>query len=515
MGRRSSQFVLIKNAIANVVRGSAAALVAVILPPFLVRFMTTEAFGVWSLVLQLSAYTALLDFGVQTAVGRFVAHADELADTDRRDRIVSTSFALLVGSALLGALAMAALAWQLPNLFRELPPAYYADARLALLIVGGATAIGLPASVFNGIFIGMQRNEVPAAIIGGSRIISALLLIAVAYLGGGIVAMAIVVAGVNLLSYLVQYLASRGIAKTVRISTHLISKPAAKELIAYCISLSIWSLAMLLISGVDTTIVAVVDFEAVGYYTIAASLITFIAGLQNALFSTLMPAAAVLDARNDHQALGLMLLAATRYGMFILLATGLPLIIGAAVILNLWVGPEYAGNSRLILQILVAANIIRLSATPYAVLLIGTGQQRILTITPIIEGLVNVCTSIVAGTLFGPIGVALGTLVGAIVAFICNLLFNMPRTRQIPIELPLYLRDGLLRPLVCGAPVCAWAALRYLVPISSPSYGALSLVLALGLTVALVWRVGLVSAERIRIKALLRPLRSSFTQETR
>lgn len=494
---------LIKNAIANVVRGSAAAIVAFILPPFLVRVMTTDEFGVWSLVLQLSAYTAFLDFGVQTAVGRFVAHANELQDQDQRDRIVSTSFALLVGSALLAALAMAGLAWQLPNLFRELPPALHADARLALLIVGGSMAIGLPASVFNGIFIGLQRNEIPAAIIGGSRVLSALLLIAAANLGGRIVVMAAIVASINLLSYIAQYWASRRLAINIRLAPGLISKRAGREIVAYCFSLSIWSFATMLVTGLDLTLVGIFDFEAVASYSIAASLITFVAGLQSALFSTLIPEAAMLGARNNSRQLGTILISSTRYGMFILLISGLPLVIGAHTLLTLWVGPNYAASGTLLVQILVIANIVRLAALPYTMLLIGTGQQRLVTITPLIEGFSNLIVSVSLGAILGAVGVAIGTFVGAILGVVCHIVFNMPRTTGIAVAPGHYVKAGLMRSLVCAIPFAALGlGLAALGPI-----GPVTLIVLLGLamlaSVALFWRWVLEKPEQHTVAALL------------
>lgn len=503
MAERSSRFVLIKNAIANVVRGSAAAVVAFILPPFLVRAMTTDEFGVWSLVLQLSAYTAFLDFGVQTAVGRFVAHANELQDHDQRDQIVSTSFALLAGSALLALLAMAGLSWQLPNLFRDLPPSLHADARLALLIVGGVAAIGLPASVFNGIFIGLQRNEIPAAIIGGSRVLSTILVIAAAYLGGSMVVMATIVAGMNLLSYIVQYWASRRLALDVRLSPQLISKRAGREIVGYCFSLSIWTFATMLVTGLDLTLVGIFDFEAVGYYSIAASLITFVAGLQSALFSTLIPEAAMLGARENSRQLGTMLISSTRYGMFILLVSGLPLLIGAQTILTLWVGPDYAVGGALLVQILVVANIIRLAALPYTMLLIGTGQQRLVTITPLVEGFSNLIVSVILGAILGAAGVAIGTLVGAIVGLICHIVINMPRTRGIAVQPSRYVKAGLLRSLVCAIPFTA-AGLALL---ALGEIRPLALIMTIGLailsSVGVFWRWGLEEPEQHTVAALL------------
>jgi O-antigen/teichoic acid export membrane protein len=91
---------MVKNAFANLCRGGAAALVALLLPPFLTRILSKDAYGTWLLILQLSTYVSLLDFGIQTAVGRFVAHHNELGEFQERDGIVSTALAILIGSGI-------------------------------------------------------------------------------------------------------------------------------------------------------------------------------------------------------------------------------------------------------------------------------------------------------------------------------------------------------------------------------------------------------------------------------
>src|ERR1700687_4042703 len=122
MAKREN-LVLIKNAAANIIRGGAAAFVALALPPFLTRLMPADSYGAWSLVLQISAYVGYLDFGIQTAVGRFVAHANERNDPDQRDRIVCTSLAVLSISGLLAWVGTLLLAVFLPDLFKQLPVA--------------------------------------------------------------------------------------------------------------------------------------------------------------------------------------------------------------------------------------------------------------------------------------------------------------------------------------------------------------------------------------------------------
>src|SRR5271166_706722 len=501
----TSNLTILKNAFANVVRGGAAALVAVLVPHFLTQALSPNAYGAWALVLQLSAYVAYLDFGIQTAVARFVAHATELKDSRYRDSIVSTSFFSLAGSGLLAFIGALILAAGLPILFRHLPLALLHDVRMALILVAGSLAIGLPSSVFNGIFVGLQRNEVPAIIIGSSRLLSAGSIIWIAHIGGTLTQLACAVASVNVASYIVQYMLCCHSVPDINLSPRLVSKAALFELLDYCFSLTIWSLGLLLVTGLDLTIVGIYHFEDVAYYSVAATAITFFAGFYNAIFSPLIPAAAVLHARGDDRSLGRMVVTASRYGMMLLLVTGLPLIFGASRFLRLWVGPTYASRAALFLQILVAANILRMCITPYIGALIGTGQQRLVVLTPMLEGITNIVCSLVAGYFWAAVGVALGTLIGAIIGLAGVLCYNMRRTVAIRVDVLEFLRDSLLRPLLCTVPVFIAAFLLHdLQP--RPLIFATAVLMSLGFG----WSFGLTSQDRLTVRSTLQTFAIRF-----
>lgn len=498
-----NRFTILKNGIANVARGGVAALVALGVTPFLTRKMSAEEYGAWALTLQLAAYTAYLDFGIQTAIGRFVAFATERQEQQHRNEIVSTSFALLLCSMVLSLVVIGVVAWQLPHLFHHMPAALRFQARIGLLLVGGSLAVGLPASVFSGIFVGLQRNEIPAIVIGVSRLVIAVLMVVIVWNGGRIIPMSIAMLAVNILSYFALFRIYKRIAPEIVLSLKLISKNARLELFDYCYSLSVWSFATLLVTGLDTVLVAFFDFHSVAYYSTAAVLITFILGLQNALFSALIPAAAVLDAQGNIAQLRQLLISTTRYGMFLLLVSGIPLIIWAHPILSLWVGKEYAGHTELLLQLLVLANIIRLSAVPYAMFLIGTGQQRLVTISPLIEGFSNLIVSILAGWFMGAVGVALGTLIGSIIGIACNLVYNMPRSTTLRINRWIYLKDGIFRPLFCTAPVFLVFFLQRIWPVLPPNGTPSFFAGAFFLTIIGFWKFGLEGRERYRLLAIL------------
>lgn len=487
---------VVKNASANVARLAGAGVVALLLPPFLVRELSKDAYGAWSLLLQLTLYVSYFDFGIQTAVSRFVAHADELGDSHQRDGVVSSAFVMLSAAALLGCALVILLAWQLPNLFRQMPPALYQPAQIALLFMGVSFALGLPVSVIHALFIGLQRNEIPAAVAIANKLAMAALVAGVVLKHWGLGAMGASVALANVLSYLGAFFVWRVWANRVRVHLTHISRVYVRQIGGYSASVVVWMVAMLMISGLDLSIVGMFDYKMTAYYAIAATLTNFIAQAQGAIFSALLPASAVLGARGDGQRLGVMLLSSTRYGMLILLAMALPLVVGGHWIIRFWAGADYAQHATLILQVLVIANVVRLCALPYSTLLLGTGQQNKVIVSPLAEGITNLVASVIGAYLFGAIGVAFGTLIGAFVSVGLHLFYNMPRTALIAIDRMRLVKEGLLRPSLGALP---FIALLVVAPVRDFQGYVFLLVLATIAAALLFWNFGLLPAERQRL----------------
>jgi O-antigen/teichoic acid export membrane protein len=485
------RLVILKNALANIIRGMAAAIVAVVLPQFLTRTLSAEAYGAWALVLQFSACVGYFDFGLQTAVARFVAHSTESKDWNKRNSVASTASVMLGIAALLAMIAIFVSVFALPYVFQNVTPTVYVQMRIALLLVTGSIAIGLPISVLHGIFVGLQRAEFSAIVISGSRLASALAIVLAAMHGYGLSTLGLITAGANLGAYAASYALYRGKVTDIQIKFRLFSLRVGKELLSYCYSLTMWSISMLLISGLDLTLVGIFDYSAVPYYAVASGLVIFLAGLQNAVFSALMPAAAALDARGDRVSLGRMLVSSTRYSTFLLLLTGIPLMLYGRSFLNLWVGPVYAEHAIWLLRTLVLANIIRLTVTPYAVILIGTGQQRLVTVSPLVEGTINLVASLIGAKLFGAIGVAVGTLIGAVFCVMANYLYNMPRTTSVRFRFLEYFRDGIVIP---GG--CVLAMTISLLFLKQGQITPLVSIVMIGATGCLIWRIGLLDQER-------------------
>src|SRR5271156_1639897 len=108
---------VLRGSVSNIIRLVLSTLIAFILPPFLVRHLPQAEYSAWVLIIQLSAYVNLLDFGLQTAIAKFVAEYDASGDREASHHLVSTSFTLLALAGTIACVALAVMVWSVPRLF--------------------------------------------------------------------------------------------------------------------------------------------------------------------------------------------------------------------------------------------------------------------------------------------------------------------------------------------------------------------------------------------------------------
>jgi O-antigen/teichoic acid export membrane protein len=252
---------------------------------------------------------------------------------------------------------------------------------------------------------------------------------------------------------------------------------------------------MLFVSGLDTVIVGHYDYKNTGFYAIASSATNVMLVLISSLFGPLLPALSSMQARSTPRQLGELCIRITRYCVLVLCLLGLPLFFGSYPLLSLWVGPSYAAHSAIYVEVLVVGNAIRQLVLPYVIAVVATGKQHLATIAAVAEASVNIVLSIWLVQKFGAIGVAIGTVAGAIVSVAVHLLVSMQYTRStILIERSRYIVAGLLRPLVTTVPsfclLFFWR--KYSMLPAEPAILAIWAVL----TLALAWWVGLSAEDR-------------------
>lgn len=449
-----------KNALANLVRGGASAMAALALPHFLARALDHDHFAAWALMLQIAAYASYLDFGLQTAVARYLAQAIELGDDVRRDRLVSTALGLLSASGMLAFCVLGLVAWRLHYFLSAVPTSALSDLRAGLIVLVAFAAAALPMSVFTGVLVGLHRNEYPALAIGSSRILGALAVVASVHYTHSLAWLAFCIGVFNLLGGVAQIFIARNLLPSMRVSLFCFHREMMRELVGYCSTLAAWSVGMLLIGGLDVTIVGYFNFSAVGSYSIAATLISFFLGVNGSVMSALMTPVAVLQARQEYGRIRRLITSATQLGSYASIVLTIASFFFGADLLRLWVGPVYAAQGLPILQILLAAQSVRLMGGPFSTVLVAMGHQRYSLLAGIAEAVTNLVLSVLGMAFLGAVGVAWATLAAAILGMCLQIVFVVPRVLEIALDRWQFTFRGIVQPFLALLAPMVWIAVR-------------------------------------------------------
>jgi O-antigen/teichoic acid export membrane protein len=442
----------IKNSLSNVMSGLIGAVLTLVLPHFFVHDFSPAVFAVWILILQFGNFMNIFNFGLAVAVSRYVALAIAKKDDAAAEGAVIAGAQLLVVMAGVGSALMLGVYVFLPQVFHQIPVSLMPEARASMLWIGGSFALALPFTAFSGGMMGLQRNEVPALInVIGKSAMSVVLVLAAAWTHDLVV--------VCRLFFFFSLATNFGFLLAFRALwprwPRWSAGPAGalrRDLLGYCAGLSVWSVSMFFINGMDTAIVGAVDFKSVAAYGLAASLGVFFSGSMNVALNPLVQVFATHHAHGDEAgAIRLM-----RFSSIVcstgLCAAGCWLIILEPALFTLWVGPVLARQAFLIFALLVVANALRNSTTPYSFYLLGSAQQNRVVLTPICEAATNFICSLVLSRFWGALGVACGALIGACVCVAANFLYNFKFTTPTGFSVPSMFWASLVLPILWSLP---------------------------------------------------------------
>jgi O-antigen/teichoic acid export membrane protein len=210
-----------------------------------------------------------------------------------------------------------------------------------------------------------------------------------------------------------------------------------------------------------------------------------------------------MSATDGPKRLGQVLLKTTRFATALLCVISLPLLLLMHPVLRAWVGPDYAIHALWLAEILVVAQFARLTMLPYALIGFAAGQQQRMLASIVVEGIVNLLCSLVLVRFIGALGVALGTLIGALVGVWLHFTISLRRTDCVSVSRGELLWQGILKQLACAIPVMLCALLATLW-ISSPFLQSVLAASAEMVLLALFWKLSLDAAEREQFRELIR-----------
>lgn len=366
---------LARNTLWNLFGQGAPLVVAIFSIPPLVHGLGTERFGVLTLVWLVIGYFSLFDLGIGRALTQLVAEKLGVDDEHRIPSLVWTAMILMAGLGIVGAVIVALISpllvqsgLKIPqNLYGEVLPAFYAMA-IAIPFVVSTTGLA-------GVLAAKQRFDIVNVLRIPMGLYTFLAPLVVLQFSQNLSHIAWALAAGRFLFLVLHIFACLRVLPGLR-------KPAidlamVKPLFRFGAWMTVSNVVGPLMVYMDRFIIGLLlPMAAVAYYATPYEVVTRLWIVPTAIVAVLFPAFASLYATDPSRAASLCG-RGIRYVLLLMFPAALIIVVFAKQGLLIWLGPEFAEQSAVVLQWLAVGVFVNsVCQVPFA-LIQGTGRPDI------------------------------------------------------------------------------------------------------------------------------------------
>ncbi len=411
---------ILKNVAASWVGLASQVLVTFLLTPFIIQKLGTEAYGVWLLLQGLVGYYGLMDLGLQAGLTQSITRRIAANDVASVRRHIAAAVPLLCGFSTVIMVAAIVVALLLPR-FVEMSVELANVAWLIVLTQAIGAAAKMPIAPYGAVLVGLQRYDVANAISILTRIIFAVATWLVLRFGGGLVGLSLVLMLSNLLDSGIRVIAARQMLPGICGAGVSLDRSELSEIA----NVGGWNFMIgtsrqFIYFSDALTIGLLFSARTIAPYGIAASFVEYGNSIVVNATMVLFPTMTQISKSGDLRTQRALYIVATRLTLGVSLTI---LVLGVAWIvpfLNLWLGRSDDNRAvheqaPLIFAVLGAAFTFVGFQRAGIQLLLADNRLKLLAILMSVEAMLNLVFSLFLGWVFGPIGVAIGTLIPALV----------------------------------------------------------------------------------------------------
>lgn len=415
---------VLKNVVFNASGYLVNAAILFFLTPYVVDQLGDGVAGGWQLIMSLVGHYGLLDLGIRSAIGFFVAEEWARRSQAGVNRVMSTAVVYLGGIAIVTGLVTVGVWWlaRVQQSFflerwPELSAAELEGIPTALLIMGLGFSVNLVMAAYNTVLYATQRHDIQNAVGVGQLVVRALLTWWVLQAGHGVIGLALVVTLANALGWLAYWLLAHRLMPGLRVRPYLHHRKVVRPLFRYGFFNSLVNAGDLVLVNSDSILIGIfVTAQAVVFYNYGAMLVPQLMMVIQSVTWAFTPYATACYATRDFAALRKLLFAGTRGTVALGVILGMGMILYGKDFLQLWIDPRYTSgkvytSSATVLAVLATATILRATQSCTRQILFGINQVRFLGVLSLLEAGANLLISCALVGPFGLLGIAIGTLI--------------------------------------------------------------------------------------------------------
>jgi O-antigen/teichoic acid export membrane protein len=462
----STLFRVGRNVFSNWIAYVVNIVVSFFLAPFMVHSLGDTAYGIWVLVGSLTGYLGVLDLGLRPAVVRYVAGYKAVGDNLMVNRVVNTILVILSVVAAIVILVSLIVCFFSLDLFK-VPSEFHEEFRLIILIIGLNVAVSFPFSVLGSLLAAAERYDLGNAVQVSVFLLRAIFLVIVLKLGGGLVAVGLVVLVASIVDFAFKTKISFRLFPALQLGWKMASRETFKlirNFSGYAFVINIASRVTLQSNAL--VIGSMLSAEAITFFSIGSTMVDYLLSLVAYMSNTVLPLASVYDKQKNFEKLRQLLILGTSYCVIVILPISYVFIVLGEAFINLWMGTSYGPTSSAVLTILTIGYFGFLSQSVANVIFVGLGKLRNLAILNVTLAAANILLGIILIKHYDVYGSALGTAITLIISH--SIIYPIYICRTVQLNLFKYLLKSYLWPIMVSLPFLAIVlAGRFLVTVDS------------------------------------------------
>jgi len=430
--------------------------VGLILSPYIIRHLGAERYGIWALIFSLLDYLWFFDLGFNTAVCNFCARFLAVKDNRKINETMNTTVAYfsLIAVFIWG---LAPVVSTRAHRFFQVSIERQGEFSTLVLITMLSWGLCVILHPFVSALDGFQRFDLSSRVWVGTLVARSVGYALVLKLGYGLVQMAMVFVGMQLLYYTLNFLNFRRVFPHLKLSLRYARPAMFREIMRYGLRSFVASSSTLALGQSGPVLIGhYLPAAAVGFYALPSRLLEYAVDAVSRVALVTRSSAAELSVagrREDTVALGIY---ANRYCLALFLPLAVFLAVYGHPLLIRWVGEAFAAHSAPLLPVFLACyTLVQAAQYNSGSLLFGLskhgGYARGLTVEAVlyVSGLVWVVPR------YGILGAA--CVAGACMALTRGVYTPWLVCRALDYPFLAFMRGIYVRPLATAVPVAALA----------------------------------------------------------
>lgn len=360
---------LVQNTVSNIIGQMVIVLLAFFSTPYITRKLGATEYGALSLLMTYLFAFSLLNLGINTSLVKYLAELLPKGRMLDMQNYLSTSLTVLVGSGVLIGIVVCALAGPIARICFKGQPELLPQIALALRIASIAFILQFLTQVVLSIPTAMQRFEIVNLVRAGSEVIRIAGTVVLLWFGRGLPSLMVMVLAANLAACVAYAFAARKVLPELRVTPGF-SRAHLGALLKHSRYIVLANAGNQIVSAVDVFLigyflpVANVAYYGIGY-TLAQRMNIFVSNVVSVVF----PAASTFSGAEQADKVRELYLRGTKLCATIALFPAVALAVFSRPFLLYWLGPEYAHQGALVLQLLTLGFLFNcFTFVPYQVM---------------------------------------------------------------------------------------------------------------------------------------------------